>query len=58
MLSSTVDLQGELSQALEEGRVDSPAPNRGVGKNGAARIEAYDSVESLRYSHRDEFSIV
>ena len=46
MLSSTVDLQGELSQVLEEGRVDSPTPNRGEGKNGAARIEAYDSAES------------
>jgi hypothetical protein len=54
MLSSAVDLQGELSQALEEGRVDSLRKReQWSGKNRGVR-----SSGKLQYSHCREFSNV
>lgn len=57
MLSSTVDLQGELSQALFDCGVDSPGRASAPRKNGTAMDEADESVESCGIATAASFEL-
>jgi hypothetical protein len=57
MLSSTVDLQGELSQALVDCGIDSRERASEPRNNGTATDEADESVESCGIATAASFAL-